>query len=121
MGNPAEEKAVFEGFLTAAPMFTGVAVKEWRQPAKDPPDIECDLVDGRKLGIELTSWLDESQIGRARKKEIMEDSFRAAMKPEPPNETEHIQLIWMFPKRRLATKDAVAFREELLKLQDRYY
>ncbi|MGA2715436.1 MAG: hypothetical protein ABSG41_20240 [Bryobacteraceae bacterium] len=68
------------------------------------------------MGVQLTSWLDESQIGRARKQEMMEDSFRYAIKPEPPNETEHIQLIWMFPKRRLPTRDGSAFREQLLRL-----
>jgi hypothetical protein len=114
MGNPVEEKAVFEGFLTAAPMFTNVPVKEWRQPAKDPPDIECDLVDGTTVGIELTSWLDESQIGRSKKKEMMEDSFRQAITPEPPNNTEHVHLIWMDPKRRMIANDAAAFRGELL-------
>ena len=118
MGNPAEEKAVFEGFLLAAPMFAGVAVKDWRQPVHDPPDVECDLVDGTILGIELTSWLDESQIGRAKKKEMMEDSFRHAIKPEPSNNTEHVHLIWMDPKRRLAPNDAAAFRGELLRAME---
>jgi len=114
MGNPAEEREVFAGFVAADPMFAGVSVTDWRQPAKDPPDIECDLADGSVLGIELTSWLDESQIGRAKKKEMVEDSFRLALKPEPPNETEHVHLIWMDAKRRLASQDAPAFRAELL-------
>jgi hypothetical protein len=118
MGNPSEEREVFDGFLTGDPMFAGVAVADWRQPARDPPDIECDLADGTTLGIELTSWLDESQIGRAKKKEMMEDSFRQAIKPVPPNETEHIHLIWMDPKRRMISQDAGAFRTELLKAME---
>jgi hypothetical protein len=118
MGNPAEERDVFAGFLNAAPMFAGIAVKDWRQPPGDPPDIECDLVDGTRLGIELTSWLDESQIGCAKKKEMMEDSFRQAINPEPPNNTEHVHLVWMDPKRRLASDDAAAFRRELLRAME---
>jgi len=41
MGNPAEEKAVFEEFLAAAPLFAGAAVRTWSQPKQDPPDIDC--------------------------------------------------------------------------------
>ena len=86
--------------------------------AKDPPDIEVDLAEGRKVGVELTSWLDESQIGREKKFEFMEQSFRDAIKPEPPNETEHVFLVWLFPKRRMADTDRAAFRSELLALID---
>jgi hypothetical protein len=93
MGNPAEERDVFSGFLVALPTFANAAVTNWRQPAQDPPDIEADLADGRKVGVELTSWLDESQIGREKKVEFLEQSFRDAIKPDPPNETEHIHLV----------------------------
>jgi len=114
MGNPAEERKVFDGFLAAAPMFAGIAVSEWSQPTLDPPDIECDLADGRKIGVELTSWLEESQIGRAKSIESFEKSIRDAIKPEPANVTEHIQFLWMSVKRRMAPADASAFRTGLL-------
>jgi hypothetical protein len=76
MGNPAEVREVFKSFRVELPMFTGVAVRDWSQPAQDPPDIEAELVDGKKVGIELTSWLEESQIGREKRVEIIENSFR---------------------------------------------
>lgn len=79
MGNPAEEREVFAGFLAAMPMFAGSPVTHCRQPAQDPPDIEVDLADSRKIAVELTSWLDESQIGRERKVEMIEASFRDAL------------------------------------------
>ena len=41
-----------------------------------------------------------------------------AIKPEPPNETEHIQLVWMSPRRRVRPADATNFRTELLKLME---
>src|SRR5438876_966586 len=85
MGNPTEEREVFTGFLSASPMFAGAAVTDWRQPAQDPPDVDSDLAAGWKVGVELTSWLDESQIGREKKVELIEFSFRDAIKPEPPN------------------------------------
>ena len=118
MGNPIEEKGVFEGFMAAAPIFAGAAVINWLQPTTDPPDIECNTSAGRKIGVELTSWLEESQIGRAKRQESLEESFLDAIKPEPPNETEHIQLVWMSPRRRVRPADATNFRTELLKLME---
>lgn len=118
VGNPAEEREVFTGFLAAMPMFADSPVTKWWQPTQDPPDVEADLADGRKIAVELTSWLDESQIGRAKKVEMMELSFRDAIQPEPPNETEHIFLIWLAPKRRMMPVDCGAFRSELLALAE---
>ena len=116
MGNPTEEREVFTGFLTALPMFAGSCVTTWQQPAQDPPDVEADLADGRKVAVELTSWLDESQIGREKKIEMVEASFRSAIQPEPANETEHIFLVWLAPKRRMPPADWAAFRPELMML-----
>jgi len=116
MGSRAEEKAVFEGFLNAAAMFAGSEVKKWFQPVNDPPDVEVETADGRKVDIELTSWLDESQIGREKRVEFVEQSFRDAIQPEPPNQTEHLFLVWMAPKRRMALADKQAFITELLAL-----
>lgn len=118
MGNRAEEREVFTAFLAAMPLFAGSPVADWRQPAKDPPDVEVDLADGRKVGVELTSWLDESQIGREKRAESLEFSFRDAIEPEPPNETEHIFLVWLAPKRRMVGSHRAAFRSELLDLID---
>jgi hypothetical protein len=116
MGNRAEEHRVFTAFLAAAPLFAGSSVFDWRQPSKDPPDIECDLADGRKIGVELTSWLDESQIGSEKRVESVESSFRDAIQPEPPNQTEHIQFVWLTPKRRMVPADGAPFRAEFLTL-----
>jgi len=116
MGNPAEEREVFTGFLTAMPMFAGSSVTNWHQPPQDPPDVQVDLPDGRKVAVELTSWLDESQIGREKRVEMVEASFRDAIQPEPPNQTEHIFLVWLAPKRRLQLADRAVFRSELLAL-----
>jgi hypothetical protein len=118
MGDRAQEEAVFEGFLNAAPMFAGFEVKRWSQPKNDPPDIGAEMADRRKVGIELTSWLDESQIGREKKVELVELSFRDAVQPEPPNQTEHIFLLWMAPKRRMGLADKPVFRTELLALTE---
>lgn len=63
------------GICGAFPAFAGSPVLDWRQPANDPLDVEADLEDGRKIGLELTSWLDESQIGREKKKSPKRAAF----------------------------------------------
>jgi hypothetical protein len=118
MGNRAEEEVVFGGFLNAAPRFAEADVKKWIQPKNDPPDIQVELANGRNVAIELTSWLHESQIGREKKVEFVELSFREAIQPEPPNQTVHIFLVWMAPKCRMALGDKLAFKTELLALTE---
>jgi hypothetical protein len=116
MGNPAEEKAVFEEFLAAAPMFAGAAVGTWSQPKQDPPDIQCDLVDGRSVGLELTTWLDEEQMSAAKRDEGIEISLRQALEPAPANNTEHFFSVWVYAKRRLKSTDAKQFRAQILQV-----
>jgi hypothetical protein len=52
--------------------------------------------------------------------ESIEQSIRRAIRPEPPNNTEHIHLVWLMalPKARIKPVDAGAFRTELLQLVD---
>lgn len=116
MGNPAEEKAVFEEFLAAAPMFADAAVRTWSQPKRDPPDIDCELVDGRRIGLELTTWLDEDQMNSAKRDEGIEVSLRQALEPAPVNSTEHFFATWIYAKRRLKSADARRFRTEILQV-----
>ena len=77
--------------------------------------MECKLADDH---VELTSWLDASQIGREKNVKLIEDSFRDAIEPEPRNNTEHIFLVWLAPKRRMNPSDKVEFRAELLVLME---
>lgn len=116
MGNAADERAVFCNFLAAMPMFAGSRVEHWSQPTQDPPDVRAELLDGRKIAVELTSWLDESQISYEKKIAMIEASFRDALKPEPPNETEHIDIVWLDPKNCITPVDMADFRNELLLL-----
>jgi len=117
MGNPAEERTVFSGFINEEPLFADVAVKGWDLAANDPPDIECDLEDGRRVGVELTSWLDEAQMSSAKGKENLEQPFKKLLKWEP-NNTENFRMVWLFAKKRLKKNDEQAFRSELLMLID---
>lgn len=68
------------------------------------------------IGLELTTWIDEGQISRAKREESIEASLRSALQSVPANDTANIRLVWMFPIRRVRGPDAAAFRTELLKL-----
>ncbi|MGA2434010.1 MAG: hypothetical protein ABSG25_01855 [Bryobacteraceae bacterium] len=115
MGNPAEEKRIFTAFLNDCPLFAGGPVTNWTQPQSDPPDIECDLQDGRTIGLELTNWLNERQIANAKEQESMEEPFRRALRGVP-NETQHFQLVWMNVKERLRKGDEAALQDEMTRL-----
>jgi len=115
MGNPAEEKRIFNGFLEDCPRFAGSPVRNWTQHPRDPPDIECDLEDGRMIGVELTNWLDEQQIKSARSQESEEEPFREALFGVP-NETQHFGLVWMSVKGLLRKDDEAALRDEMTRL-----
>jgi len=113
LGNQAEEKKVFSAFIAEEPMFAGAAVTNWGLPSSDPPDIECDLADGSKAGVELTTWLDEQQMSASKRIEVTERGFRRLLAQEP-NTTVNIQCIWMSAKQRLRPNDEQQFRSELL-------
>ena len=51
MGNSVQETQVFKGFLEEARLIAGAVVIEWHPAAQDPPDIEAELSDGRKVGV----------------------------------------------------------------------
>ena len=115
MGNPAEEGRIFNAFLDECPLFAGSPIKNWTQPRKDPPDIECDLEDGRIIGLELTNWLNERQIANAKNQECTEEPFQRALRMVP-NETQHFQLVWMNVKERLRKGDEAALKDEMTRL-----
>ena len=117
-GKYALEKWAFTAFLNAKPEFAGEAIINWDQPVSDPPDVLCKTQTGRKIGVELTEWLDQAQIAQAMGLEHIQRSILEAISPQPPNNTEHIHLARLFlrPKMRVKTADATAFRAELQRL-----
>lgn len=51
-----EEKLLFETFIIAHPDFRDI--KSWI-PGPDPPDVIATDSRARRIGIELTEWLDK--------------------------------------------------------------
>ena len=41
-----------------------------------PADIECCLTDGRKVGVQLTTWLDQQQMNDAKRHEASRYHWR---------------------------------------------
>jgi len=123
------EKLVFESFLKAYPDFAGERIKEWDvveewyakrgltpppEPFNKRPDIIALTGSGKRIGIELKNWLIQQQIGEARRRERIQDKILQAIE-KPPNETQTIGYVWLFPKQaQFEARDAEGFRHQLL-------
>jgi len=117
--SPGAERCIFEAFLGTVPEFAGESVAEFDRPMQDPPDIVCITARTRRqIGVELTSWLDQRQMGAAKGVEAVQESILKAIQPEPPNNTEHIQFAWLHSLLRARVKpaDGPALRSEFMKL-----
>lgn len=126
------ERTIFASFLKTQPEFAGEPIEDWdvvgdwyRKRALQPPlppfdrrpDIICVTSSGRKIGVELKSWVNQDQITKARKHERIQENILNAIEPQPQNETNHIGYIWMTAKQVSFDKsDAATFRQQMFEL-----
>jgi len=126
------EKLIFDSFLKVCPDFAGEPIEDWdvveewyvkralappTRPFDKRPDIIAVTALGKRIGIELKSWVDREQIAEARKQERIRDSILKAIGEQPPNETKHIGYVWLFAKQvRFDARDAAEFRRQLFSL-----
>ena len=126
------EKLIFESFLTVCPEFAGEPIQEWDvvekwyanraltpppKPFDRRPDIIALTASGKRIGIELKSWVNQEQIAEARERERIQDDILNAIGKQPPNETKTIGYVWLSPKRvRFDERDAADFRDQLFRL-----
>jgi hypothetical protein len=126
------EKLIFDSFLRVFPDFAGESIKEWyvvdewyakrglvapAKPYDERPDIIVLTTSGKKIGIELKSWVNRDQIAEARKQERIQDNILKAIGEQPPNETQHIGYIWLSARQvRFDQRDAAQFRQQMLAL-----
>src|SRR5437879_11731118 len=68
------EREAWRGFLVAAPEFAGDAIGS-AVDGPDPPDILCVTRSGKKIGVELTKWVQRGPIASGKARESFEDSY----------------------------------------------
>jgi hypothetical protein len=123
------EKLIFDAFLKVCPDFAGEPIQEWnvvdvwysiheREPPPHPfdkrPDIIARTASGKRIGVELKSWVNREQITEARKQERVQDNILKAIGEQLPNQTQHIGYVRLSAKQvRFDDHDAAEFREQL--------
>lgn len=129
------EKLIFESFLRVCPDFADEPIKEWDiidewyakralarpdRPYNERPDIIALTTSGKKIGIELKSWVNREQITEARKQERIQENILKAIGDQPPNDTKHIGYIWLNAKQvRFDQAEANEFRKQIFDLIER--
>ena len=111
-----DEREAWRGFLAAAPEFAGDTIGS-AVDGPDPPDVLCVTKSGRKIGVELTKWVEHEQITSGKARESVEDSYLQIMESANHARPHRIGWVWLNPKsRRVKPKDVGQFREELYEL-----
>jgi hypothetical protein len=126
------EKLIFDSFLKVCPDFAGEPIEEWdvveewyskrvlappAQPFDQRPDVIARTASGKRIGIELKSWVNRDQITAARKQERIQENILKAIGKQPPNQTQHIGYVWLSAKEvRFDSADTADFREEIFAL-----
>jgi hypothetical protein len=123
------ERLIFDSFLKACPDFATEPIEEWdvvedwyAKRALDPPphpfekrpDIIAVTASGKRIGIELKSWVNREQISKARKQEQIHDNILKAIGKLPPNESQHIGQVWLSAKQvRFDARDASELKKQM--------
>jgi hypothetical protein len=123
------EKLIFDSFLKACPNFADEPIEQWdvveewyakrapappAQPFDKRPDVIAVTASGKRIGVELKSWVNRDQIAEARKQERIQENILKAIGEQPPNETQHIGCVWLSAKQgRFDHRDAELFREQM--------
>src|SRR5258705_1194417 len=126
------EKLIFDSFRKVCPDFASEPIAEWdvveeyyakralappQPPFDRRPDIIALTASGKRIGIELKSWVNREQITEARKQERIKENILKAIGEQPPNETQHIGQVWLSLKQvRFDPADASHFREQMFGL-----
>ncbi|HXM35357.1 MAG TPA: hypothetical protein VN920_09240 [Pyrinomonadaceae bacterium] len=126
------EKLIFDSFLKACPDFANEPIEDWDvvedwyvrrwlEPPPHPfdkrPDIIARTASGKRIGVELKSWVNREQITEARKQERTQQNILKAIGEQPPNATQHIGYIWLSARQvRFDQRDAANFHQQMFGL-----
>lgn len=113
------ERQIFQAFLDLCPLFAAEPIERWVQPETDPPDIVCLTSAGRHVGVELKSWVHESEIATKRPRWDFFESAKEILEPQPLNESDNISVVRLHPRNHVShikQQDRSPFRSEIYRL-----
>jgi hypothetical protein len=109
----SDEKIAWKGFLASAPLFANEAIASW-DDGPDPPDVLCYSASGKAIGVELTKWVEHSQVTTGAGRALLEDSYLTIIASEKeirPSDIEHVVL--HDKSLRIKQADKAEFRSQL--------
>jgi hypothetical protein len=111
-----DERIAWSSFFAAEPRFAGEElVSEDKGP--DPPDILCIGKSGRRIGVELTKWVEHDQITEGMGRKLLEDSYLAVIQSQNETKPDRIGKVLLYDRaKRLSSADHSQFRSELFQL-----
>jgi hypothetical protein len=112
-----EESALFRAFLEISPNFAGEQILKWSLAAYDPPDIICVTASGKRIGVEVSQWAHEGEMGAGKLREKIESKLRDAIGiPQPLNRSKNFKWVGLFPmmKVHITPAEYPDFRKALL-------
>ena len=118
-----EERTLFETFAAVHPGF--LEMRTWEPgPPNEPPDVILTDPHGRRIGVELTEWLDEEQTSRSVPFQDSQYEWIALLdaknRPRPANFA-WVQVYFRPDAKKPAKKPGsqeLLFRQEFLRLMD---
>jgi len=110
------ERTAWSGFLAAESQFAGEELTS-EGPGPDPPDIFCVGKSGKKIGVELTKWVEHEQITEGSGRKLLEDGYLTVIRSETEPKPDRIGRVVLYDKsKRLKPEDRGQFRSELFVL-----
>ena len=114
-----DESAAWDGFLSAEPKFAGEELTS-NEEGPDPPDILCAAKSGKKIGIEITQWVEHDQVSSGKAREFLQNSFLKVIDSGRVPRPDRIGWVDLNLKAgRLKVADEANFRTELYELLKR--
>ena len=111
-----DEREAWRGFLATEPEFAGDPIGS-AVDGPDPPDVLCVTISGKKIGVELTKWVEHEQVTSDKALESFEESYLHIIESANHARPDRIGWVWLHPKaRRVNPEDVNQFRAELYDL-----
>jgi hypothetical protein len=108
-----DERTAWDGFRNAAPRFAGESLAA-DGDGPDPPDVICVSASGRRIGVELTKWVEHDQIIRGKSRESFENSYLKIINSREEPIPERMGWVLLNPKpERVRPEHEAQFRREM--------